>query len=239
MVPVSTRQGSILVPVELRRSRKARYIRLWVGPENQAVVSVPWNVKFEAALTFLESQGDWLREQLEKQPPRLTLSGYLRTTSFLSAEGRSWPMEFRLHAGATRLDWHREAEQIVLQVNSGAETETQVVRVVREFARSVLNRRTLGLAARLELPKPRIGVRDQASRWGSCSTSGQISLNWRLVLLKPALQDYVIFHELAHITEMNHSPRFWKVLEDYDPLARAHDRELSAISQALIRVGRP
>jgi len=83
-----------------------------------------------------------------------------------------------------------------------------------------------------------LSVRDQSSRWGSCSSRGAISLNWRLVLMEPALQDYVILHELAHLTEMNHSARFWDLLDTYDSGRAEHEAQLDACCAALMRVGR-
>lgn len=238
MVEVPTAQGPVLMPVEIRRNRRARYIRVWIGAEHQAVLSIPWNVKFEDALDFLKSQGDWLVDQLETQPPRISLLELLRKQRFLSADGHAWPIQFTFNTGNTRLSWNRRRPVIELAVNPHAETEAALVKAVRQFARDVLTERTLRLARQLRLPRPKVVVRDQVSRWGSCSSSGQVSLNWRLVLLRPALQDYVIYHELAHVTEMNHSDSFWTLLKTYDARARFHDRQLSRVSKKLIQVGR-
>ena len=83
-----------------------------------------------------------------------------------------------------------------------------------------------------------MSVRNQVSRWGSCSFSGTISLNWRLVLLDPELMDYVILHELAHLKQMNHSDKFWNQLEKYDPLYKFHESEINKISSEIMRVER-
>jgi len=63
----------------------------------------------------------------------------------------------------------------------------------------------------------RVSVRDQRSRWGSCTAAGAISLNWRLVLTPESVRDYIIYHELMHLREMNHSPRFWACVEEVFP----------------------
>ena len=85
---------------------------------------------------------------------------------------------------------------------------------------------------------PTVSVRNQVSRWGSCSYRGTISLNWRLVLLDPELMDYVILHELAHLKQMNHSNKFWKQLEKYDPLYKKHEAAIDKISSQIMRVAR-
>ena len=85
--------------------------------------------------------------------------------------------------------------------------------------RPVLIRRVAFFAARMGVTYGRISIRDQKTRWGSCSAAGNLNFNWRLALLSEALLDYVIVHELAHRLEMNHSSRFWaqveKILPDY------------------------
>jgi predicted metal-dependent hydrolase len=63
----------------------------------------------------------------------------------------------------------------------------------------------------------RIAIRDQATRWGSCSTSGTLSFSWRLIFAPPFVLDYVAAHEVAHMREMNHGPRFWRLLRDTVP----------------------
>ena len=80
------------------------------------------------------------------------------------------------------------------------------------------------LAQRHGLTVPRVSVRDQRSRWGSCSPSGHICLNWRLVLMPDAVRDYVLVHELMHLRRLDHSPKFWRLVAeacpDYDASRR-------------------
>lgn len=72
----------------------------------------------------------------------------------------------------------------------------------------------------------RITIRDQKTRWGSCSARGTLSFNWRLMLAPPAVLDYVVVHELCHLTYMNHSPAFWQAVADVCPDYRAHRKWL-------------
>lgn len=95
-------------------------------------------------------------------------------------------------------------------------TEKEVLRY-RELARRVLTEKTQAWAAEMGVDYGRIAIRQQATRWGSCSAKGNLNFNWVLVLLPEELQDYVIVHELAHRKEMNHSPRFWRVVAEYIP----------------------
>jgi len=99
-----------------------------------------------------------------------------------------------------------------------------------------LGTRELGLAHGISFA--RVSVRDQSSRWGSCSSRGNLSLNWRLILLRPNLQDHIIYHELAHLSEMNHSEAFWRLLNHYDPRTGHHNAQLNPAAARLMPLGR-
>jgi predicted metal-dependent hydrolase len=92
---------------------------------------------------------------------------------------------------------------------------------LRARARRELPARLLELAARYALTVTRISVRNQKSRWGSCSPSGHICVNWRLITMPEWVRDYVFIHELMHLKRMDHSPRFWKLVAEACPEYRA------------------
>jgi predicted metal-dependent hydrolase len=108
-----------------------------------------------------------------------------------------------------------------------------VERHFRVEALVALPPRTLELAALHGLTVNRVTVRDQRSRWGSCSRLGTISLNWRLVQMPPAVSDYIILHELAHLRVMNHSRKYWKLVEQLCPEFRAAEAWLKAHGREL------
>jgi hypothetical protein len=109
------------------------------------------------------------------------------------------------------------------------------VKLVRERAARELPARTREVALRLGLSVARVSVRDQRSRWGSCSPSGHICLNWRLVAMPGWIRDYVIVHELMHLECMDHSPAFWKLVAEACPEYREARRWLSGASRGLGR----
>jgi predicted metal-dependent hydrolase len=97
-------------------------------------------------------------------------------------------------------------------------SETEARRAVRELIAMLIDDE----APELGVEPKRIQIRDQRSRWGSCSTTGTLSFNWRLVLAPFEVLDYVVVHELCHMREANHSGRFWKLVEARRPDWRAH-----------------
>ncbi len=238
LAEVPTSEGCILVPYELRRSRRARYIRLSIGRHNQALLSVPWRCPFAEAMQFLRSQGDWIEERLKDHPTRTSLFQFLQKHSRLHGLGQS----FRLTLGFTRAKpfyvYSVPNSEIEMRIPSQGDREAATLSLVREFASEVISLRVDELAKQCGVEVGRTTVRDQSSRWGSCSSNRTISLNWRLVLLRPNLQDHVILHELAHLTEMNHSPAFWELLQSYDPRTQHHNSQLNPAAARLMPLGK-
>jgi predicted metal-dependent hydrolase len=104
----------------------------------------------------------------------------------------------------------------------------------RRKARERFEKRADQYAAEMDVQYEQIEIRRQRTRWGSCSSSGTLGLNWRLMLAPPEIVDYVIVHELAHLLEANHSDSFWSLVAEYDPEYEAHAQWLEANSTQLI-----
>lgn len=102
----------------------------------------------------------------------------------------------------------------------------EVLREGIERAKRIFPERTAYFAKRMGVDYGRITIREQKTRWGSCSSKGNLNFNWKLVLLDPELLDYVVVHELAHRREMNHSKNFWKIVEAELPDYRERRRRL-------------
>ena len=112
----------------------------------------------------------------------------------------------------------RKTEQILIS--------EEVRREDIERAKRIFPERTAYFAKRMGVDYGRITIREQKTRWGSCSSTGNLNFNWKLVLLAPELLDYVVVHELAHRREMNHSKNFWKIVEAELPDYRERRRRL-------------
>lgn len=233
--------GETSVPVEIRRRKGSRNLRLTLGHQNQILVSVPWRCSDREALKFVEKQREWLVAQYAKVPRARTLSDWLEEHPYISGSGDQFFVRIARVTDRVRADYIFDAggSELILRVPETVDDfEASLLQLVRRFAKDALGCRIAYHAKRLELKYSKLSVRDQSSRWGSCSGSGGISLNWRLVLLVPELQDYVILHELAHLTEMNHSRHFWALLDSYDPERKMHEAQIDQITAELMRVGR-
>ena len=109
-------------------------------------------------------------------------------------------------------------------------SETEARRAVRELIAMLIDEE----AAELGVEPKRVQIRDQRSRWGSCSTTGTLSFNWRLVLAPFEVLDYIVVHELCHVREMNHSKRFWALVSATIPDYVACRKELRKLERGLL-----
>jgi hypothetical protein len=124
------------------------------------------------------------------------------------------------HVMDTHREWiaaERAKQQPRLRLDARGISETEARRAVRELVAMLIEEE----APALGVEPARVQIRDQRSRWGSCSTHGTLSFNWRLVLAPFDVLDYVVVHELCHLREPNHSRRFWKLVEGRRPEWRA------------------
>ena len=125
-----------------------------------------------------------------------------------------------------------------IQLRQSAVAQSSIKRVLENFyrtrARDVLSDRVDHFADEMSVEYKQIELRNQRTLWGSCSTTGTLSLNWRLVMAPPEIVDYVVIHELAHLIEANHTDEFWQIVGEYDPDYKRHADWLDANSTKLI-----
>jgi predicted metal-dependent hydrolase len=200
------------VPVEVRRHSGARRLTLRVSKTRRAVVvTVPSGCRIEEADRFLRSNVEWVRERLGRVPEPVPL-----------ADGERVPLRGRLHrihfvglaAGASIVSvLAPEGHSPRLEVAGRIEHAPRRLKdwMVAQAHRD-LGARVAWHASHLGVRVRRIGLRDQTTRWGSCSANGLLSFSWRLIFAPPYVLDYVAAHEVAHLVEMNHGPRFWKLV---------------------------
>ena len=167
---------------------------------------------------FVASRKSWLEKQwrvLETRniPPQLLRPG-------MEILFRGEPVELRVQRAG--LDWQLQfgAESAPL-AGLGGNLRPALESHLQNLAKTELVTRARELAGAHQLDVKRVAVRNQKTRWGSCSHNGTISLNWRLIQLPAAVRDYIIVHELMHLRELNHSPRFWAEVERVCPNYRA------------------
>lgn len=202
------------IAVRVRRSRRARRLALRLSPrDDHAELVLPPRASLAEGRRFAELRSGWLERRLAQLPPRVAFAdGAVVPVLGVPHRLRHQPGA----AGRVR----REGGEIVVP-GARAGMERRVEAWLRRQARRELVARAGAAARRLGREACRVSVRDQATRWGSCSARGALSFSWRLILAPETVLDYVVAHEAAHLAEMNHGPRFWALVAELCPDADA------------------
>ncbi len=198
------------LPVRFRRHPRARRFILRLDPRSRAlVVTLPADASRKAALGFVAQQTDWIRRALGDMGGAVAFE-----------DGAVIPLRGRAHRirhcpGERGTVWvaERDGHLPALCVAGAADhLARRLTDWLKREARGDIAARVAFHARAMGFEPKRISVRDQASRWGSCSSSGNLSFSWRLILMPRDVLDYVAAHEVAHLGEMNHSPQFWALV---------------------------
>lgn len=217
--------------VEFVRMRRARRYILRVRPGGQLRVTIPRGGSRAEAMRFVAGQEAWIRRQ------RLRMAAAGAATRWadggtLLLRGERVPIVVSLEPGGRVV---RYGGRTVKVPGDGRDIRRFIEADLRALARDELGRRLAELAAREGLSVSGVSIRNQRSRWGSCSRAGRIALNFRLVQMPPAVSDYILIHELMHLRQQNHSRRFWRLVEASCPGFRDAERWLRTEGQALFR----
>lgn len=227
-----------IVAYTLRRARR-RTIGLTIDQRGLRV-GAPNRTPLTEVETLIRKHADWVVNKLDEwrlrrhaEPPQLTDGCRL---PYLGGS-----LEIRIVSGHNRFTWDERTlpaappapPVLRLAPRAPEETPALLVRALRQRALSLFTERLAGQAARFGIAPPPLALSSARTRWGSCSTRSGIRLNWRLIHCDWPLIDYVIVHELAHLWEMNHSPRFWSIVGRHYPDYRSARAALKKLSGEL------
>jgi len=197
-------------PVALRRNARARRLSLRLDPAlGEVVVVAPPRVPPQVIADFVNRHAEWVRRRRAAMP--------VRTPFLPGAEVPILGVPHRIiHDPAAG----RGVRSVDGELRVGGPAEhlgTRLAAWLQVEARRQLLARSRAMAQKLGVTVAAVSVRDTRSRWGSCASSGRLSYSWRLLLAPEAVLDYVVAHEVAHLVEMNHSARFWAVVDRLHP----------------------
>lgn len=229
----SIRDNTAGIEYTLRISSRARHARLKMSPENGLTVVVPVGFDKKQVPALVESKMEWILKvqgNFEKhRPAEFAPAGtVLPELIELAGIGESWRITYR--------NDHRKGVKITekgigeLDVSGAVSDGTLCVQALETWlkrrAKLKLASQITRVAALNGFKISRVSVKKQKSRWGSCSSRGNINLNLKLIFLPPLLVRYIMIHELCHTIHMNHSARYWETVARFDPDWKEHDREM-------------
>ena len=199
-----------IYPVRIRRHRQARRYTLRIhAATREVILTMPPRGSVREAKEFAQKHGGWIAARLRRLPEAAPF-----------ADGTVLPLRGVQHRivhrpGLRGTVWSEAAENgeaLLCVAGAAPHIDRRVSDFLRREALRDLEVASRRAAEQLGVAIRRISVRDQSSRWGSCSTTGVLSYSWRLIFAPPFVLDYLAVHEVAHLIEMNHSPRFWKLV---------------------------
>lgn len=221
MPPAAPKVATSADSIVFERSHRARNYRLTLRRDGVAVATIPARGSEREARRFVEKHREWLERARARQRHRPRAAEVWTVGTHVLWRGDM--IEIRFASEGAKPQVCLAADVFRVPRLEGDLRPTMEAHFARR-ARIELPARTWELAAITGVEVKQVTVRNQRSRWGSCSANGTISLNWRLVQTPDFVRDYIIFHELMHLREMNHSSRFWARVEEVCPDWRDAER---------------
>jgi predicted metal-dependent hydrolase len=214
------------ISYNVRRSERARRVRVTVDPARGVEVVLPRRAPEREAAAAVSELRPWIQRRMQELD---------RTRAALAARGDALPylgemLQTIAEPGRTRV--HRRGSELLVPEDAGRATALE--RWYRRAARAEIGPRLDRACAAAGSSYSRLTIRGQRTRWASCSRSGAMSFNWRLLLAPEPVLDYVVWHEVCHLEVMDHSPRFWALLGTRCPDCRDHARWLRRHGATLV-----
>lgn len=215
--------------IQFRRNPLAKRYRLFIDRSGQPRVTIPRRGTLAEARLFAEQHRSWILGQMEKIRVRKVSAHHWAEGAEVLFRGERHPLRFETTDGGLVA---RLGSEVILLRTSVRPATPDVRRAVEShlwmLAERELPPRVHFIAGPLKCVVTRVSVRNQRTRWGSCSRRGTVSLNWRLIQVPEFVRDYIIIHELMHLREMNHSARYWKHVEAACPNYREAEKWLKS-----------
>jgi predicted metal-dependent hydrolase len=220
--PISLEVGfdGALYPVRLQRHRQARRYTLRVqSATREVVLTMPPRGSIKDARAFAQKHGAWIAARLKRLPQPAPF----RHGTILPLRGEPHRIEHRPNErGTVWIELGDDGSRVLCVAGEAPHIGRRLRDYLKREAKRELEAASRRAADALGVKIKRVSIRDQSSRWGSCSTTGVLSYSWRLILTPPFVLDYLAAHEVAHLVEMNHSRAFWRVVTRiYPNLSRA------------------
>ena len=221
-----------IIPVTLRWNAQAKRLILRLNPkEDGLIVTLPQGVSAKAGLEMAKRHKVWIANQFMRQSPAIPFED----GAIITVRGKPHTLRHKPEARGTV--WQEGNE-----IHVAGQTDFFQRRLtdwLKKQAKEDITPQAHTMAAQLGKKVKRISVRDTVSRWGSCSSNGNLSFNWRLIFAPPHILTYVVAHEVSHLRHMDHSASFWETVACFDVDAKGARRWLKQNGSELQKIGAP
>ena len=220
--------------VQLRRYRQARRYTLRIhAATREVLLTMPLRGSIKEATAFAQKHGAWIAARLGRLPETIPFADGV----VIPLRGEPHRITHRKTRGTVWTETDANGEKLLCVAGHAPHLSRRVTTYLKAEARRDLEAASRRYAQEIGARIKRVSVRDQSSRWGSCSSTGALSYSWRLIFAPPFVLDYLAAHEVAHLVEMNHSMRFWRLLARLCPEMKRAKVWLDANGADLHRYG--
>ncbi len=210
---------------------RAKHLSLKVEPPGQLIVTTPRQYSQVKIQHYLQQNQAWIKQQLKKIKKKLNkIESQKHLLIFGKRYSKIKVKTNKISSAITKPGIKLLAEKKLIKIYfphlSSNQTKQELNIFLKNIFKNYLFIRGPQLAHAMNLKYNQLKIKKQKTRWGSCSQKKNLNFNWRLVHFAPAIIDYVIIHELAHLKQANHSAKFWQLVAKFDPAYQKHRRFL-------------
>lgn len=236
------KMGDIILPYQLAASPRAKRINITVA-NGQVKVTVPRGTSPDQARRFVEAKQNWIWKHVQdyqKKAPNQPLEKNFEAGEHFLYLGESYPLRIiYTPSSAGQIELNQEGIWLFLPAGLPQADRANKIKAIlhnwyKAQARTVFSNKLANYAEQLQVTYHTLRIKEQKTKWGSCSHRANINLNWKLIMAPEAVIDYVLIHELAHLRHMNHSPEFWQVVANCQPAYFANRKWLKEHGKELI-----
>ena len=203
----------MIVPDYIERSKR-KTLSLTVLKNGNVIIKAPINMSDEVINQFVEDKQAWIREKLMSIKETQNKFEDIISMQKCLIYGNKYTI---IKADVKQIQTNEKFELIIPYKFDGEKLSKAITNWFKKLSKKILQDRLNFIENRINLKSSSFKVNDSRGRWGSCNSYGNITLNYRVIMLPPNIIDYVIVHELCHLIELNHSKRFWQNVENFLP----------------------
>lgn len=207
------------ITYKLRYSRRAKYLRLQITRGHELELIVPRGYELKEAESFIIKKADWVKKHLKKNKEH-------EKEFMLFGNEIKINQSFQLFIKKHKIKYSANELKVTSPAGNREKLHTIFDAWLKHVSKNYLRERAFTLAEAYGFNINKVTIRSQKTRWGSASIRGNLSFNFRLMRYRKEVIDYVIVHELCHLKEMNHSKKFWALVEKYCPDHKTLRKEL-------------
>lgn len=211
------------IKVSLSKHKRSKSLKVWVDHKGKVKATMPYYMPYWTGQLFIKEKESWIIKQLSHvkenivAPRKLTLAN----NSTIPYQGKELIINYIIQT-KKRIKIEKASDQLLIYISERDKNNNELIRKAlfswyKQEAKTLMEQKVNLYAAMYGLRHNKITIRDQKTIWGSCNNKGNLNFSWRIILLPERVADYLVVHEVCHLREMNHSSRFWSLVEQTIP----------------------